>query len=249
VKKENKEKHGNSMQILGVNVTSDSEDRLLKRLVDFMAQPQAKNKSLLVFTPNPEFLVAASRDGQFRQTLNKADINLPDGAGLVFLSKFFGWGIKKRVSGADLVASLLEIGNQKEWLVGVVGARRGENNESNLLIARLQKRYPNIKFINLDNYQTSRVNSSFDLVFACHGMGKQEEWILGSREEVKAKVFMGVGGALDFLTGFAKRAPFWMRNLGLEWFWRGIQRQGHFKRIWRAVFVFPWLAVKERLKG
>lgn len=50
---------------------------------------------------------------------------------------------------------------------------------------------------------------------------------------------MGVGGAFDFLTGKIRRAPGWLRTIGLEWLWRLILQPKRWKRIWNAVIIFP----------
>ncbi len=55
----------------------------------------------------------------------------------------------------------------------------------------------------------------------------------------KARILIGIGGALDFLTGKIKRAPLFFRKIGLEWFWRLIKQPVRLKRIVNAVIVFP----------
>lgn len=273
----------NSAHILGVLITSTSASSVLEEILNF----EAKTK-LVVFTPNPEFLVAAAQNPSFREILNSSDINLPDGFGLVLAGKILGQPISGRISGADLTEQLLKVGNKKgpastspsgarrggetgggKWTIGIVGVRRGVIEESMELIKRLQEKYPNIEFINLDNKseirsagwrtkseknsndQDSKFNiqySLFNVVLACQGMGKQEKWILENKNKVDTKVFMGIGGSLDFLTGFSKRAPRWMQSFGLEWLWRGLQKPEHFRRIWKAVFVFGWLVIKEKFQ-
>jgi exopolysaccharide biosynthesis WecB/TagA/CpsF family protein len=162
-----------------------------------------------------------------------------------------------------------QTGNSREgWTVGIAGARRGELIEAEELIKRLREKYPRIRFINLDNPNLKSIsndetlsgkknsklkvttqfqisNFKFQIVLACHGMGKQEEWILENKDKIKAGIFMGVGGSLDFITGFTKRSPVIWRKLGLEWLWRGIQKPKHFKRIWQATVVFGFLVVNE----
>jgi len=268
----------NTVRILGISITSTELVEVLRELTAFMAKPRL---GLVVFTPNPEFLVEASEDLRFRELLNRADINLPDGVGLIWASRILGTPIKERVSGADVVEKLLEAGNEggrwevgggrldkevgsKRWMIGIAGARRGEQKEADELVERLQKKYPNITFVNLDDSQFQISNyfalrSKFQIVFACHGMKKQEEWIWenaygrpssakATAGTVKANVFMGIGGSLDFITGFSKRAPLLMRQVGLEWLWRGLQKPEHFCRIWKAVFVFGWLVIKEKFQ-
>ena len=54
------------------------------------------------------------------------------------------------------------------------------------------------------------------------------------------KVAIGIGGTFDYLSGGAKRAPRWLRKLGLEWLYRLIKEPKRLGRIWRATAVFGW---------
>jgi N-acetylglucosaminyldiphosphoundecaprenol N-acetyl-beta-D-mannosaminyltransferase len=78
-----------------------------------------------------------------------------------------------------------------------------------------------------------------DIMVCNFGAPYQEKFIYHNLNKVPSvKIGIGIGGALDFLTGKIKRAPKWMRFLGLEWLWRLIKQPKRFKRIFRAVFVF-----------
>jgi N-acetylglucosaminyldiphosphoundecaprenol N-acetyl-beta-D-mannosaminyltransferase len=59
-----------------------------------------------------------------------------------------------------------------------------------------------------------------DLLYVAFGAPKQEKWIRLNRGGLGASVAMGVGGSLDFIAGTQTRAPGWVQNVGLEWFWR-----------------------------
>ena len=56
----------------------------------------------------------------------------------------------------------------------------------------------------------------------------------------------GVGGSFDVVAGVTKRAPGWMQNAGLEWFYRLAQEP---RRLWKRYFVtntlFIMLSIKE----
>lgn len=247
----------NNATILEIPFSGNCQEEVLDKILDFEAVMKPK-KPLIIFTPNPEFLVEAQKNLEFKEILQKGDLNLPDGVGLILAAKILGKQIGQRFSGADLTEKLLAVGNQKKWTVGIVAARRGEEKEKVEQMKKLSDKYPFIKFYDLDSFdicppRLDRVETgslNFDLVMVCHGMIKQEKWIMDNeaakKEKINAKVFVGVGGSLDFLSGFAKRAPRIMRGLGLEWLWRGLQRPKHFKRIWKAVFVFGWLVIKEK---
>lgn len=247
-----------SVNILGVRINSTSAGSVLKKILDFEAnfgQNGLKpEKPLIIFTPNPEFLVAAAKDKNYRNLLNSSDINIPDGVGLLLAGRVLGQPIAERVSGADLVEKLLLMGNEEaclpagRWKVGIAGARRGDTAESEELIKKLAVKYPRTNFYNLDHPISKKEYPLFNLVLACHGMKKQEKWIMDNKERIRAGVFMGVGGSLDFLAGFTKRAPVLMQRICLEWLWRGLQKPAHWRRIFTAVFRFNWLVLKAFLR-
>ena len=60
---------------------------------------------------------------------------------------------------------------------------------------------------------------------------------------------MGVGGSFDVVSGKVKRAPKWMQNLGLEWFYRFYQEP---KRMWKRYLIgntkFILLTLKNMIK-
>ena len=58
-----------------------------------------------------------------------------------------------------------------------------------------------------------------DLVFVALGAPKQELWIDEVVSELRPAVLIGVGASLDFIAGVVQRAPRWMADNGLEWFY------------------------------
>ncbi|MBP9779296.1 WecB/TagA/CpsF family glycosyltransferase [Candidatus Gracilibacteria bacterium] len=63
------------MLFLGLNLHQGNYQDFLKLL-------EKPDKKTLVFTPNPEIFVRASRDEEFQSILEKATYNVPDGVGL-----------------------------------------------------------------------------------------------------------------------------------------------------------------------
>jgi N-acetylglucosaminyldiphosphoundecaprenol N-acetyl-beta-D-mannosaminyltransferase len=231
-----------TLQILGVGLNGTSTSSVLEKI-----ESAIKNEAkLVIFTPNPEFLVLASRDSSFKYLLNQADINIPDGVGLLWASKFLKTQplLKTRVAGVDLVKELFVKGQELGWKFGVVGNRRGDVKEAEEQIEKLRQEFPNLQIANYED------GKKYDIVLACQGMELQERWIIENKDKVNAKVFIGVGGSLDLLSGFTKRAPNIVRKMGLEWLWRLVGNpKKHFGRVVNAVVVFPWLVLKERIKS
>jgi N-acetylglucosaminyldiphosphoundecaprenol N-acetyl-beta-D-mannosaminyltransferase len=78
-----------------------------------------------------------------------------------------------------------------------------------------------------------------DLLFVAYGVPTEEKWIARNRDRLGVPVMVGVGGAFDFVAGVTKRAPAWMRRLGLEWFHRLVREPWR----WRRQLALPRFAV------
>lgn len=244
------EKADDTIKILGIRLNGTSISSVLAEADKSIRQ----RRKFFIVTPNPEFLVRAQADSEFKRILNSADLAIPDGFGLVLASWFLRTSprITQTVYGADVVELILDKARSAGWRVGVVGARKGMAAEQKLTLIRLRARYSNLNIECLElieDWQGNPPAGGWEVILAAQGMGEQEKWIADNMGRTRAWVFMGIGGSLDFLTGFSRRAPLAWRNLGLEWLWRLLQRpRHHFKRIINAVIVFNWLVLKEKLR-
>lgn len=216
------------VNILGVKIDDVSVDQAIECVSGWIKEG---GKHYIV-TPNPEFIVAAYSDPDFKKILNKADLAIPDGAGLKITGR-----IKNTTTGIDLMEALCQEASEKGWKVGLIGGRGGVATKAAEV---LKKRYPNLKITyaiegpqipeNSEDPDSQNVRKQTDLLFVALGMGKQEGWIVESMKKVDSYVFMGVGGAFDYISGNVKRAPIWMRKLGLEWLFRLIVQPWRIKR-------------------
>jgi 8-oxo-dGTP pyrophosphatase MutT (NUDIX family) len=83
------------------------------------------------------------------------------------------------------------------------------------------------------------------LLFVTLGSPFQEKVIYHQMPKLPSiRLAMAVGGSFDFLTGKRKRAPRWLRAIGLEWFWRLAIQPSRWRRIYRAVLVFPYKFIR-----
>ena len=113
---------------------------------------------------------------------------------------------------------------------------------------KLKEKYENIKIVGtMNGYEKDEqkiidaINkSNADIVFVALGSPKQENWILNNKEKINAKIFQGVGGSFDVISGNIKRAPKWMQKIGLEWLYRLIKEP---KRIFRQIKLFKFLGL------
>lgn len=223
------------VNILGVKI----DDVLLNQAVSIVAGWLQKGGKHYIVTPNPEFIVAAYSDPDFKKILNKADLAIPDGAGLRITGR-----IRNTTTGIDLMEALCERASKLGWKVGLIGGRGVALKAAK----KLQQRYPGLEVIyaedgpeisvkghglsikDKDSHNSYPISLNTDLLFVALGMVKQEKWIVKNLPKLPTKVAMGVGGAFDYISGNVKRAPIWMRKLGLEWLFRLIVQPWRIKR-------------------
>lgn len=240
-----------NINVLGVRVDCINFDKTKKKCIDFLSTSSPK----VVFTPNVEMVMLARKDEKFRKVLNSGDLNVPDGIGVVWASKYFGEKLYERVTGFDLMMSLMPELEKKRARVFLLGAKPGvaEKAKENLL-----RQFKNLEICGVhhgyfseeeNNTVVEIINSSkADVLFVAMGMKRQEEWIYKNKKKLKCKLVMGVGGSLDVLSGEVKRAPRIFQRLGLEWFYRLMTQPWRFKRM-LALPKFVFVVLKNRIFG
>lgn len=181
----------------------------------------------LVVTVNPEFVMRARADEQFRSVLEGAALALPDGAGVVWAMRRHGCPQPGRVTGIDLVSALATVCARRAWRPFLLGARPGVAQEA---ARRLELSHPGLRIAGAhagsphpeDDAESVGLIASArpHLLFVAYGAPLQELWIARNRHRLDVPVAVGVGGALDFLAARVPRAPGWLQRADLEWLWR-----------------------------
>jgi len=233
--------------LLGVPIDAVMPDEAVLCLQRFLAEPAQR----FVATPNNEMLVAAARDPAFRSLLKSAALNLPDSTGLLLAAGVTKQSLPARVTGVDTVQSLcaeLE-GGHPLFLLGAApgiaerAAKALQERNLHLVIAGTHAGSPKPE----DAEEIiARINASgAHLLLVAYGAPRQEQWIAQYLHRMPSvRVAIGVGGALDFLSGAVPRAPALLRALGIEWLWRLALQPWRIGRIWNAVVVFPLLVAR-----
>lgn len=201
-------------------------------------------------TPNPEMLVAALRDPAFQALLNQTALNVPDGAGLLWAARRTGGLLPGRVTGIDLLSSLLLRADLPS--VFLLGAAPGVAEKAAQVLStknpalRIAGTFSGSPRLEEEHGIVARINASgAGILFVAYGAPAQDFWIHRNlRNMPSVHVAMGIGGAFDFLAGTRKRAPAWFQSLGIEWLWRLIVEPRRIRRIITAVIVFPYLVIR-----
>ena len=215
--------------VLGVKI----DDVSITEVVEIVDKWLSKEGKHYIVTPNPEFLVTAQNNSQFKKILNDAHLSIPDGAGLKLASD-----IVNTTPGIDLLEELVKKASDQGFTTGFLG---GRNKVAERAAERLKKKYPKLK-ISFISEEPAKIPAT-DILFVAFGHPKQEIWIADNLDKIPVKVAMGVGGAFDYLSGSVPRAPKWMRNIGLEWLFRLTVQPWRIKRqlaLLKYLFMVIW---------
>ena len=234
--------------LLGVPVDPLTE----AEAVDWVAQAISEGRSRLVISVNPERIMHAGREPAFAAVLKGADLALADGAGVVWAARRLGHGVPERVAGVDFVEALAARGAARGWRFFFLGGGPGVAEAAGRALA---ERYPGFILAGThagspdpasDAATIDAVRSSgAQLLFLAYGAGAEEAWLARNLGASGASVGMGVGGAFDFISGRVRRAPRWMRNVGLEW----LHRLSNQPWRWRRMIALPRFVIRVMREG
>lgn len=258
------------MDILGINIDDLDKTEILRRINGFLTDGLRH----WIATINPEIAVKAYKDEKYRDILNKADLRVADGAGIIWASCFLGRKLKERIAGVDLVHDILSnVGFREPYIRAmIVGAEKDSREKAG---ENLRKIFPFVKIgislsetkfnpenngeIEKNNKENGEILAELnreigefapDILFVAFGAPRQEQWICDNLPFFSSvKLAIGVGGAIDIISGKLPRAPKIMRKIGTEWLWRFFLEPWRFKRIFSATAVFPYMAMKYKLKN
>jgi N-acetylglucosaminyldiphosphoundecaprenol N-acetyl-beta-D-mannosaminyltransferase len=202
-----------------------------------------------VCTVNPEFIVMAQRDPAFYALLQESALNVVDGWGAVWALRWRGVAVPERVTGSDGLPLIAARAAQKGWRLFFLGAEEGI---AALAAEILRQKYPGLQIVGTYAGSPAAEEAPHllsliaaarpDMLFVAYGAPRQDVWIQQHRGALAAsgvRVAMGVGGSFDFLTGYIRRAPPWMRDWGLEWLYRLYLQPSRWRRMLRLpLFVF-----------
>lgn len=239
-------------KILTVSICSSSK----KEIIATIKKRLATAERTVIFTPNPQILLRASKDKDFAKILNGADLNIPDGVGVVLASKLLGGKINSRIAGIDLASSLLRIAENGGYRVFLLGGKKGVAKKA---ARSLKKRFPRLKICGTHHgyFQKSspaaekkllkKINGTRpDIIFVCLGSPHQEKWIFENSKKISSlRLSIGLGGSLDVWSGKIKRAPEFMQKSGLEWLFRLVREPRRISILAQIpIFIFSILKSK-----
>jgi N-acetylglucosaminyldiphosphoundecaprenol N-acetyl-beta-D-mannosaminyltransferase len=230
-------------EILGVRVHNVDYADTLQLMVQFIESGCPHQ----VATVNPEFIMRARRDAEFRRILSETDLCLPDGIGILWAGRLLGYPFKARVTGVDTTWRLLGMAAERGFRVFLLGAAPGVAERTAQIVCDA---YPKLIVAGTHAGSSSRDedHATGDLIFAArpdillvaYGAPAQDKWIYRNQPRLNVPLAIGVGGTFDFISGVSQRAPNWLQRVGLEWFHRLYCEPWR----WRRMTVLPLFALR-----
>ncbi len=188
---------------------------------------------------NASKTVLMEDDAQLKAIIRECDIVNADGMSVVWAARFLGIKVPERVAGIDLMERLLGEAADRDWPVYLLGARP----ETISRFAEVVKStFPSIEIAGYrdgyfdDDAGVARAvrDSQARLLLVGISSPRKEYFLAENLRHMGPLLAMGVGGSFEVWVGNAKRAPVWMQDMGLEWFYRLIQEPG---RMWRRYLI------------
>lgn len=224
--------------------------------VAFIERHIETDKGNYICVSNVHTTVMSYEQEEYRNIQNSALAALPDGKPLSLVSRQKGHKLAERVAGPDLMTEIFHKSEEREYRHYFYGSTP---ETLKALEEKLHGKYPKLQIAGMesppfcqmteqeDENCIKRINDAQpDIVWVGLGAPKQEYWMYNHRGKIRA-LMIGVGAGFDFQAGTIKRAPKWVQNIGMEWFYRLCQDP---KRLWkryiRTNWRFLWLLILQR---
>lgn len=247
------------IKVMGVKIHNTTLDKSLNKVKGFINN----EKTNTIYTPNTEIVMKASENPNLRKIINRGDLVIPDGIGIVYASRIRKKPLAERVTGFDLSIKMLELANELGLKLFIVGGKEGVALDAS---KNINKDYPNIKVVgtnhgffkgahigyenhNEEKKVLDKINKEeSDILFVGLGAPKQEIWIDKNKDKLNTKVIIGNGGTIDILAGNVERAPEIFQNIGLEWLYRLMKEPKRIKRqLILPLFAFKVIFSKDKI--
>lgn len=217
-----------TIPLFNMNLARLTMQETLATVLEWCIEPRGEACRYVV-TPNVDHAVMLRHRADLREAYRDASLALADGLPLVAASRLFRRSLPERVAGSDLVPQLFASGAKLR--VFLLGAAPGVAKTA---AERIRRDWPTVDVVGTyspplgfekDPHENERIlalvaRAQPDLVVLGFGAPKQELWIHQHCQALEAKVAICAGATIDFLAGYRRRSPRWMRRVGLEWLHR-----------------------------
>jgi N-acetylglucosaminyldiphosphoundecaprenol N-acetyl-beta-D-mannosaminyltransferase len=178
--------------------------------------------------------------------LQSADLNLPDGMGVVWATRIMGAREKElpgRLYGPTVMLEVIGWGIDREITHSFVG---GSPSTLVALMSRLSDTFRGVRIQGAYSppvrdvaphtvaEDLAALGTSSDVLWVGLGTPKQQLWAHYAKALRPSRIVATVGAAFDFHAGTKRQAPDWIQRAGLEWSFRLLSEP---RRLWRRYLI------------
>jgi N-acetylglucosaminyldiphosphoundecaprenol N-acetyl-beta-D-mannosaminyltransferase len=243
------------LRILGIRMTAQTFEQATDRI---LAAAESHDTALRAHFCTVHSLVEATSNEALANAFESASMVCTDGMPLVWLARRRGFPRAERCAGPDVMLSVCDRGRASGLRHFLLGGPPGVADEA---ARRLTSRLPGLRVVGtasppfrvltedeLDGLASEVTTSGANVVWIGLGAPKQELFAADQARRFGAVAVLPVGAAFDFYANRVRRAPAWMRRLGIEWLFRLSMEP---RRLWRRYLItntrFVWLLLREAL--
>lgn len=247
--------YGEPLKLMGISVHPAGVENVhtyIKNVID-------KKEKALVLNVNIHAVNLALQNSWLKDFLNSAQLVFCDGDGIRWGLKLLGYEPPPKVTYDRWIWQLAEFCENKNYSIYFLGGKPGIAAQAQ---QKLQARFPKLNIAGAEHghfRKTGEENERIlqeinrikpDILMLGFGMPLQERWLKDHWREIDAHIFLTGGAVFDYLSGKAQRAPNWMIQAHLEWFYRFLREPGRLFR--RYFFGIPYFFMRifgEKMKS
>lgn len=232
------------IHLLGSNLDTLTMEETMERIEDIIETKKPTQHVVI----NASKINLMAKNAALKKIVNESPLINADGKSIVWAARFLGYDVPERVTGIDLFQEVIKEASEKGWRVYYFGATEEVVNQ---VVSIHKKMYPQLAIAGYRNgyfeerdtqaIVTDIYESQADILFVAFSSPQKEYWIHNNKSKLLVPFIMGVGGSFDVVSGKIKRAPRWMQESGLEWFYRFVKEP---RRMFRRYFIGNLVFIK-----
>jgi len=216
---------------------------------------ETRQKNNYITAINVSKFVMMRNDKKMANYILNSAINIADGFPIYIATHLVGDPIPERITGVDLMESLLRLADEHGYRVFFLGSKPHVLDQA---VNRCQVQYPKLRIAGArDGYFDKEEEESVvgeiadaapDILFVGMGLPQKEYFIDDYGSRLNSSVILPVGGAFDVYAGVKRRAPVWVQRLCIEWLWRSLYDRSRAGLIYKSLARFCVILLGEIVK-
>ena len=238
-----------AVDLLGVRMTNATQGEAVA-LMDRWIHADG-DRAHLVFIANAHTLNLSAVDAGYRAVLNDADVLFGDGTGVRMAARWRGTEMRDNLVGTDLLPRFFSETRGCRHRYFLLGGTPGTAERAG---ERIVHDFADVEIVGthhgyVDGDGAAVVDminrAAPDVLLVAMGNPIQETWLHRHRAALEVPVSVGVGGLFDHWAGNLRRAPRWVRRLGIEWVQILVQQPAKWRRYLLGNPRFAYRALRD----